>query len=65
MYDYKKLVYVEIDALDKAISRVLSQYDNEGIVYPCCFFSRKLISAELNYNIHDKELLVIVELLKQ
>jgi hypothetical protein len=29
--------------------------------YPCTFFSRKMNPAEINYNIHDKELLAIVK----
>jgi hypothetical protein len=29
------------------------------------YFSRKIIFTELNYNIYDKELLVIVEVLKE
>jgi hypothetical protein len=28
------------------------------------YYSRKIIGPELNYNIHDKELLVVVKVLK-
>src|SRR5258708_33743771 len=32
---------------------------------PLCFFLRKLTSAEINYDIHDKEMLGIVKSLKE
>jgi hypothetical protein len=52
---------LETDASDYAIGAVLSQYDNEGMLQPCAFFSCKMNPAEINYNIQDQELLVIVE----
>jgi hypothetical protein len=36
----------------------LSQYNNEGTLQPRAFFSRKMNPAEMNYDIHDKELLL-------
>jgi len=38
---------------------VLSQYDNEGILYPVAFYSKNMVPAECNYEIYDKELLAI------
>ena len=41
---------------------VISQRDPEsGRLHPITFYSRKFNSAELNYEIYDKEMLVIVE----
>ncbi|KAL1952626.1 hypothetical protein VTO42DRAFT_4596 [Malbranchea cinnamomea] len=33
----------------------------EGVLHPCAYFSQKNSPAECNYEIHDKELLVIVK----
>ena len=39
---------------------VLSQKDNEGILYPVVYFSRKMSPTKYNYKIYDKELLAII-----
>ncbi|MBW0537475.1 hypothetical protein O181_077190, partial [Austropuccinia psidii MF-1] len=54
---------VEIDAPDYALGAVLSQVNDSG-KHPIAFDSCKLLPAELNYEIHDKELLGIVWALK-
>jgi hypothetical protein len=36
----------------------------DGKTRPIAYFSHKIIGLELNYDIHNKELLVIVEALK-
>ena len=33
---------------------MLSQYDDEGVLRPCAYFSRKNNAHECNYEIHDK-----------
>jgi hypothetical protein len=40
---------------------VFSQPDKDGRLHPVAFHSRKFIAAEINYEIHDKELLTIVD----
>jgi len=50
---------LETDSSDLAIGAVLSQY-HDNTLHPVAFFSRKLTAAEINYEIHDKELLAIV-----
>ncbi|MBW0522682.1 hypothetical protein O181_062397 [Austropuccinia psidii MF-1] len=54
---------VETNASDYALGAVLSQVSDSGR-HPIAFNSRKLIPAELNYEIHEKELLGIVWALK-
>ncbi|MBW0533387.1 hypothetical protein O181_073102 [Austropuccinia psidii MF-1] len=54
---------VETDASDYALGAVPSQVSDSG-KHPIAFYSRKPIPAELNYEIHDKELLGIVWALK-
>lgn len=51
---------LETDASDFATAAILSQKVHEK-VHPIAFYSRKLSPAELNYEIHDKELLPIIE----
>jgi hypothetical protein len=62
-YDFLKTAVLKTNALDNAIGAILSQYNDEGMLQPCAFFSRKMNPAEINYDINDKELLDIVELL--
>ncbi|MBW0573385.1 hypothetical protein O181_113100 [Austropuccinia psidii MF-1] len=47
---------VETDASDYSLGAVLSQVFDSGR-HPIAFDSRKLLSEELNYEIHNKELL--------
>ncbi|CAG8731460.1 4934_t:CDS:1, partial [Racocetra fulgida] len=42
-----------------ALGAILSQLQNDGYLYPVAYYSRKFSSAEINYEIHDKELLAI------
>jgi hypothetical protein len=55
---------METDASDYALGACLLQRHNEGL-HPVAFYSRKLTSAELNYQIYDKELLAIVAAFKE
>ncbi|MBW0567130.1 hypothetical protein O181_106845 [Austropuccinia psidii MF-1] len=55
---------VETDASDYALGAVLSQI-SDSRKHPIAFDSRKRLPAELNYEIHDKELLGIVCALKR
>ncbi|MBW0492477.1 hypothetical protein O181_032192 [Austropuccinia psidii MF-1] len=57
-------IIVEMDASNYALGAVLSQFSDTG-KHPIAFNSRKLVPAELNYEIHDKELLGIVWALKR
>jgi len=55
---------VKIDVSEHAIERVLSQ-EQEGKWRPIAFLSRTMQPAERNYEIYDKELLAIVEVLSK
>jgi hypothetical protein len=59
-FDYDREVIVETDASDFVSAGVLSQYDDNGVLHPVAFFSRKHSPAECNYEIYDKELMAIV-----
>ena len=58
-FDPNEEIIVETDASDFAISAVLSQ-KFEGRLHPVDFMSRKMNEHEINYDIHNKEMLAIV-----
>jgi hypothetical protein len=55
---------VSTDASDFAIGAVLQQDHGNGLL-PVAYLSRKLNSAEINYPVHEKELLAIVHAVRQ
>ncbi|UTT89825.1 hypothetical protein NDA17_005265 [Ustilago hordei] len=63
-FNYHLPTRLETDASDFAIAGVLKQ-EHEGRWHPVAFYSRKMSSAEKNYEIHDKELLAVVVCLTQ
>lgn len=60
-FDPVKPAYLETDSSDYVTGGVLSQEDEEGVLHPVAFYSHKMIPAECNYEIYDKELLAIVK----
>ncbi|MBW0587799.1 hypothetical protein O181_127514 [Austropuccinia psidii MF-1] len=63
-FDHSLPTIVETDSCDYALGAVLSQISDSG-KHPISFNRCKLLPAELNYEIHDKELLGIVWALKR
>jgi hypothetical protein len=59
LYDFSKSCIVETDASDFALAGILSQFHGD-VLHPVAFNSRGMTSAEMNYDIHDKELLAII-----
>ena len=55
---------METDALDYALTVILSIVNKDNEIYLVAFHSRTFTMAELNYNIHNKELLAIFEAFK-
>ena len=51
---------LETDALDGVIASILYQRQSDGEWHPVAYYSKTMIDAELNYPIHDKEMLAIV-----
>lgn len=49
---------MEVDASDTGVGAILSQ-EQKGKLHPCAFYSRRLSSAEQNYDVGDRELLAI------
>jgi hypothetical protein len=46
------------------LAAILSIIDTDGEVHPVAFLSRTFSTTELNYDVHDKELLAIFEAFK-
>ena len=49
------------DTSDFAISGVLQQLDSDGLLHPVAYYSQKLTPSEINYDVHNKELLAVVD----
>ena len=58
--DSSKPFFVEADASDFALGLVLSQYGEDGRLHPIVYHSHKFSDAKIDYEIHDKELLAII-----
>lgn len=55
-FDPGRHCFVEVDLSDWAHGSISSQFDNQNILHPLAFFSGRLNSAQINYEIYDKEL---------
>jgi hypothetical protein len=64
-FDAERETLLEADSSGWSVGGVLSQYDEDGELHPCAYFSRKNSPAECNYEIHDKELLAIIRCLEE
>jgi len=62
--DLDKEFRVEADASNYAIGGVLSMKCSDKLGRPVAFISKSLSDIERNYEIHDKEMLVIVRCLE-
>src|SRR5258708_5474390 len=58
-------IFLFTDASDFAISGIPHQKDTEGNLHLLAYYSRKLSESEINYSVHDKEMLAIVESLRE
>jgi hypothetical protein len=56
----KRQCIIETDASDFTLGVVLSQRDSQGKLHLIAFHSQKFTPAEINFEIHDKELVAIV-----
>ncbi len=65
MFEPEKSIMLETNASDEAIETCISQSDDKKRLHSIAYYSCKLTVAELNYEIHDKKLLAIVDSFKQ
>jgi len=59
-YNSDHKIVIEINALNYVFKDILSQYDENKILHSVAYFSKKHNSIECNYEIYDKELIIIV-----
>ena len=64
-FNLKKSVTFETDASDYVAADVFSQSDEKGNLHSMIFFFNKMFSEKCNYEIYDKELLIIVKAFKE
>ncbi len=57
-------VILKTNSFNYVNDEVLSQYNNEEVLHPVTFYSKNMSFAECNYEIYDKELLVIIRAFK-
>ena len=62
--DQTKPFEVEVDASNYAMGAVLMQRDEKNILHPIAFFSTSMNEAQRNYDIYNKELLGLREMLR-
>jgi hypothetical protein len=63
-YDPNRQCILETDASDFALGAILSQRSDDNALHPSTYHSRKFTPTEINYEIHDRELLAIVDSFK-
>ncbi len=59
-FDQIRDFILEIDSFNYVNDEVLSQYDNKDVLHSIAFYSKNMFSAECNYEIYDKKLLIII-----
>ena len=65
IFDPEREAILETDASDYAVGVCLTQKGDDGKMRTVAFYSRKMTGPELNYDIHNKELLAVVEALRE
>jgi len=56
---------IETDASDLCKAGKLSQCDTDNCWHPLAYHNKRFLPAELNYDVHDKEMVVIVNCFKE
>jgi hypothetical protein len=58
-------VIVEMDTSNYVSTAILSQYDDDNVLYPVAYFSKKHSATECNYEIYDQELMAVVQVFEE
>ena len=65
IFDPERETILETNVSDYAVGVCLTQKGDDSKIRTIAFYSRKMTGPELNYDIHDKELLTVVEALRE
>ncbi len=60
-FDQTHETILEINSFNYVNDEVLFQYDDKEVLHSIVFYSKNMFSAECNYKIYDKELLIIIQ----
>ena len=64
-FDPDREILVETDASEYVSAGVMSQHNDNGILYPVAFFSTRHTPAKCNYEIYNKEFMTIIRYFKE
>ena len=64
-YNLNHKIVIETDASGYVSESILSQYNEDGVLHSVIYFSKKHNSAECNYEIYNKKLIIIVYIFKE
>ncbi len=64
LFDHTHMTVMKTDSSDWCIGETLLQLMN-NVWRPCVYYSKKNAPAECNYEIYDKEMLIIIQCLKE
>jgi len=65
MFESEKSITLKMNVSNEAIETCISQSNDKKRLHFIAYYSHKFTVAELNYEIHDKKLLAIVDSFKQ
>jgi len=63
--DHERDVTFENDVSNYVSAGVLSERDDEKVLHPVAYFSKKHTPADCNYDIYDKQLIAIIKALEE
>jgi hypothetical protein len=64
-FDSIKKIKMKIDVSNFEIANIFNQFDVQNHWRSIAFWSRKMISTKMNYEIHDQKLLIIIMIFQQ
>ena len=65
MFNLNKLLTVKSDSSDCITEEVLSQLNSQSVLHSVIYFFICMSSAECNYDIYNKKLLIIIHAFKE
>ncbi len=65
MFESEKLITLKMNVSNETIKACINQSNDKRHLHIIAFYNQKLTDVELNYKIHNKKLLAIVNFFKQ
>ena len=59
-FNFIKEIILKTNVFDKVFVEIMSQYDDNELLYSITFFFKKQTTQKINYEIYDKKLLIII-----